>query len=235
MEQHSNPHSFCCPRPLPALLCRWCFWTLRYRSSRWGASRWCSSPTSALAAQRTSGAWYPEQLAGWLAAGWRRCGRRKQAAGCCGPAAAAIRHAYAMQSNAMQCCRLPVSPALLHDISPLRPRINATARLLREVPSQRHFCAFNLRPSLCGRQLFSTTACRSSPTPSDLRPSLCCRQLCTGESGVVPTDPPGREGAGKARHFKGAYFYRIIDQACKLVLCCVCCLALQGRLLPPNH
>ncbi|KAI3424746.1 hypothetical protein D9Q98_008135 [Chlorella vulgaris] len=38
------------------------------------------------------------------------------------------------------------------------------------------------------------------------------RQLCTGESGVVPTEPPGREGAGKARHFKGRPFYRIIDQ-----------------------
>ena len=29
----------------------------------------------------------------------------------------------------------------------------------------------------------------------------------------MPTDPPGREGAGKARHLKGAPFYRIIDQA----------------------
>lgn len=38
------------------------------------------------------------------------------------------------------------------------------------------------------------------------------RQLCTGESGVVPTEPAGKEGAGKARHIKGAYFYRIIDQ-----------------------
>lgn len=33
------------------------------------------------------------------------------------------------------------------------------------------------------------------------------RQLCTGESGAVPNEP-GKEGAGKARHFKGAYFYR---------------------------
>jgi cyclophilin family peptidyl-prolyl cis-trans isomerase len=37
------------------------------------------------------------------------------------------------------------------------------------------------------------------------------RQLCTGESGRVP-DEEGREGAGLARHFKGASFYRIIDQ-----------------------
>ncbi|KAL4422341.1 hypothetical protein ABPG75_008538 [Micractinium tetrahymenae] len=37
------------------------------------------------------------------------------------------------------------------------------------------------------------------------------RQLCTGESGRVP-DEEGREGRGKLRHFKGAYFYRIIDQ-----------------------
>ncbi|PRW45561.1 Peptidyl-prolyl cis-trans isomerase D [Chlorella sorokiniana] len=37
------------------------------------------------------------------------------------------------------------------------------------------------------------------------------RQLCTGESGTVPNEP-GREGAGRKRHFKGAYFYRIIDQ-----------------------
>lgn len=29
---------------------------------------------------------------------------------------------------------------------------------------------------------------------------------------MVPTEPPGREGAGKARHFKGRPFYRIIDQ-----------------------
>ena len=37
------------------------------------------------------------------------------------------------------------------------------------------------------------------------------RQLCTGESGVVPAEP-GREGGGVKRHFKGAPFYRIIDQ-----------------------
>ena len=35
------------------------------------------------------------------------------------------------------------------------------------------------------------------------------RQLCTGEKGVVPE---GREGAGQAYHFKGARFYRIIDE-----------------------
>lgn len=37
------------------------------------------------------------------------------------------------------------------------------------------------------------------------------RQLCTGESGAVP-DEPGREGSGRPRHLKGAFFYRIIDQ-----------------------
>lgn len=35
------------------------------------------------------------------------------------------------------------------------------------------------------------------------------RALCTGEMGIVPD---GREGAGKAYHFKGAFFYRIIDR-----------------------
>ncbi|GLI63752.1 hypothetical protein VaNZ11_006825 [Volvox africanus] len=35
------------------------------------------------------------------------------------------------------------------------------------------------------------------------------RLLCTGEAGVAPD---GHEGAGKPYHFKGAYFYRIIDQ-----------------------
>lgn len=35
------------------------------------------------------------------------------------------------------------------------------------------------------------------------------RRLCTGEQGIVPE---GREGAGKPYHFKGASFYRIIDQ-----------------------
>ena len=34
------------------------------------------------------------------------------------------------------------------------------------------------------------------------------RQLCTGEAGVVPTSPEGREGAGKPYHFKGRPFYR---------------------------
>ena len=35
------------------------------------------------------------------------------------------------------------------------------------------------------------------------------RALCTGEKGVVP---PGHEGAGKPYHFKGSYFYRVIDR-----------------------
>ncbi|GIL61498.1 hypothetical protein Vafri_15930 [Volvox africanus] len=35
------------------------------------------------------------------------------------------------------------------------------------------------------------------------------RLLCTGEAGVAPD---GHEGAGKPYHFKGAYFYRIIDR-----------------------
>ncbi|GFR52440.1 hypothetical protein Agub_g15014 [Astrephomene gubernaculifera] len=34
------------------------------------------------------------------------------------------------------------------------------------------------------------------------------RLLCTGEAGVAP---PGHEGAGKPYHFKGIYFYRIIE------------------------
>ena len=33
------------------------------------------------------------------------------------------------------------------------------------------------------------------------------RQLCTGEAGTVPTGQ-GREGEGKAYHFKGRPFYR---------------------------
>jgi Cyclophilin type peptidyl-prolyl cis-trans isomerase/CLD len=37
------------------------------------------------------------------------------------------------------------------------------------------------------------------------------RALCTGEKGRVPAGP-GREGAGKALHFKGYHFYRVIDQ-----------------------
>ena len=37
------------------------------------------------------------------------------------------------------------------------------------------------------------------------------RQLCTGEAGTVP-NKLGREGAGMPLHFKGASFYRIIDQ-----------------------
>ena len=35
------------------------------------------------------------------------------------------------------------------------------------------------------------------------------RALCTGEKGVAPT---GHEGAGKPYHFKGAFFYRVIDR-----------------------
>jgi len=35
------------------------------------------------------------------------------------------------------------------------------------------------------------------------------RQFCTGEAGLVPE---GREGAGLPYHYKGAPFYRIIDQ-----------------------
>ena len=35
------------------------------------------------------------------------------------------------------------------------------------------------------------------------------RALCTGEKGVAPA---GHEGAGKPYHFKGSYFYRVIDR-----------------------
>eukprot|EP00884_Botryococcus_braunii_P000580 jgi/Botrbrau1/10522/Bobra.7_1s0006.3 len=38
------------------------------------------------------------------------------------------------------------------------------------------------------------------------------RALFSGEKGVVPDDGTGREGAGQPYHFKGKYFYRIIDR-----------------------
>lgn len=48
---------------------------------------------------------------------------------------------------------------------------------------------------------------------------VLCRQLCTGESGSVPNEP-GREGAGRKRHFKASRL-----RGCAGSGVCACCRA----------
>lgn len=163
---------------------RWSGWMWRSRASRWGASRWCSSPTSAPEPQRTCGEARRAALgcaAGLCCPGsgvpcWVACA----GLGCC------ARHALRWP---------PACP----------PGWTAHASAVHH-PTRSH-------------------TCRCSPHPPPRR------QLCTGESGVVPTEPAGKEGAGKARHIKGAYFYRIIDQASRFSWWwCLCvCVVIGGN------
>jgi len=55
---------------------------------------------------------------------------------------------------------------------------------------------------LLGKQLVMLGGTKlGQQQPAAMPLLLCRRQLCTGESGTVPNEP-GREGAGRKRHFK---------------------------------